>query len=167
MRLRDVTQADRPRLLELNAESVQMLSELDDQRLDFILELAQRSLVAELDGEIAGFAIAIAQGTDYDSDNYRWFSENYEQFLYLDRIAVSAAHRRRGIGGALYQAMEATAAEHGRMVCEVNVEPPNEVSLAFHRARGYREVGQLVHATRTVVLLSKELPATPEPLPGA
>jgi hypothetical protein len=40
MRLREVTQADRPRLLQLNAESVQMLSELDEQRLEFILSLA-------------------------------------------------------------------------------------------------------------------------------
>ena len=127
-----MTEADRPRLLELNDESVQMLSELDEQRLEFILELAQRSLVAELDGEIAGFAIAIAQGTGYDSDNYRWFSHRYERFLYLDRIAVDAARRRHGVGGALYDAMEATAAASGRMVCEVNVEPLNEVSLAFH-----------------------------------
>jgi predicted GNAT superfamily acetyltransferase len=153
-----VTAADRPQLLALNAESVQMLSELDEQRLDFILALAHRSLVAEIAGEIAGFAIAIARGTDYDSDNYRWFSERYERFLYLDRIAVAATHRRHGVGGALYDAMEATAAPLGRMVCEVNVEPLNEVSLAFHRARGYREVGRLAHGTvRTVALLSKEL----------
>jgi predicted GNAT superfamily acetyltransferase len=158
MRLRDVTEADHPRLLELNAESVQMLSELDEQRLGFILSLPGRSLVAELDGEVAGFAIAIAQGTGYDSDNYRWFSERYGRFLYLDRIAVDASSRRRGLGGALYDAMEATAAACGRMVCEVNVEPLNEVSLAFHRARGYEEVGRLTHGTvRTVALLSKEL----------
>jgi predicted GNAT superfamily acetyltransferase len=162
MRLRDVTAADRLRLLELNEESVRALSELDERRLDFILELAHRSLVAQLDGRIAGFAIAIAQGTGYDSDNYRWFSTRYERFLYLDRIAVAAGHRRHGLGGALYEAMEATAVPFGRMVCEVNVDPPNEVSLAFHRARGYREVGRLAHGTqRTVLLLSKELEGVP------
>jgi predicted GNAT superfamily acetyltransferase len=162
MRPRDVTAADRPQLLALNAASVQMLSELDEQRLDFILAIAHLSLVAELDGEIVAFAIAIAQGTDYDSDNYRWFSERYERFLYLDRIAVAATHRRRGLGGALYEAMEATAVPSSRMVCEVNVDPPNEVSLAFHRARGYREVGRLAHGTvRTVVLFSKELQGSP------
>jgi uncharacterized protein len=164
MRLRELTAADWPQVLRLHEESVEVLSEMDEERLEFILTLPGRSLVAELDGQIAAFAIAIAEGTDYDSDNYRWFSENYERFLYLDRIAVSSAHRRRGLGGALYQAMEATAEAHGRMVCEVNVEPPNEVSLAFHQALGYREVGQLEHATRTVVLLSKELPAR---APGA
>jgi uncharacterized protein len=157
MRIRDLTAADRPRVLELNAESVAVLGELGEQRLQWILALAHRSLVAELEQEIVGFAITIAPGTDYDSENYRWFCEHYERFLYLDRIAIAAAHRRAGVGGALYAAMEATAAPCGRMVCEVNVDPPNEVSLAFHRARSYVEVGRLAHATRTVVLLGKEL----------
>jgi len=162
MRLGELTAADRPQVLRLHDESVEMLSEMDEERLDLILGLARRSLVAELDGELVGFAIAIAQGTGYDSDNYRWFAERYERFLYLDRIAVAATHRRRGVGGSLYDAMEATAAGYGRMVCEVNVEPPNEVSLAFHRARGYREVGRLAHGTvRTVALFSKELQSPP------
>ncbi len=162
MRLRELAAADRPQVLRLHDESVEVLSEMDDERLDFILGLAQRSLVAELDGEVVAFAIAIAQGTRYDSDNYRWFSQRYGRFLYLDRIAVAATHRRHGVGGALYEAMEATAEGYGRMVCEVNVEPPNEVSLAFHRARGYRELGRLAHGTvRTVALFSKELQSTP------
>lgn len=158
MGLRDLTAADTPQVLRLHDESVEVLSEMDEERLQLILSLARRSLVAEVDGEVVGFALALAQGTSYDSDNYRWFSERYERFLYLDRIAISAAHRRHGLGGALYEAMEATAAAYGRMVCEVNVEPANEVSLAFHRARGYREVGRLVHGTvRTVALLCREL----------
>src|SRR5450631_2361601 len=167
MRIRDLTAADRPRVLELNAESVEVLGELDDQRLEWILALARRSLVAELEEENVGFAITIAPGTDYDSKNYRWFCEHYERFLYLDRIAIAAAHRRAGVGGALYDAMEATAASCGRMVCEVNVDPPNEVSLAFHRARSYVEVGRLAHATRTVVLLGKELGEPPGVTPPA
>ena len=164
MTLRELAEADWPQVLRLHEESVEVLSKMDEQRLGFILSLAGRSLVAEHDGEVVGFAIAIAQGTDYDSANYRWFSQRYGRFLYLDRIAVAATHRRHGVGGALYDAMEATAAPSGRMVCEVNVEPPNEVSLAFHRARGYREVGRLAHGTvRTVALFSKELADATDP----
>jgi predicted GNAT superfamily acetyltransferase len=162
MIVRELTPADWPRVLELNLASVQALSELDEQRLRWILSLAHRSLVVEDDGEVVAFALAIASGTDYDSDNYRWFTARYERFLYLDRIAVEESLRRRGVGAQLYDAMEAAAASFGRMVCEVNLLPRNDVSLAFHAARGYGEVGQLAHGEEKLVsLLSKELEQTP------
>jgi predicted GNAT superfamily acetyltransferase len=28
----------------------------------------------------------MAPGTAYDSRNYRWFSDRFERFLYLDRV---------------------------------------------------------------------------------
>ncbi|MEJ7757443.1 MAG: hypothetical protein WKF83_15050 [Nocardioidaceae bacterium] len=36
----------------------------------------------------------------------------------------------------------AQGSPHGQMALEVYAEPPNEVSLAFHAARGYTEVGR-------------------------
>jgi uncharacterized protein len=159
--VRELTRADWERVLELNQASVQELSPLDEPRLDYILVLAHRCIVVEHEGELAGFSIAIAPGKSYDSDNYRWFAERYKRFLYLDRIAVDAAHRRLGIGARLYDTMEAAAEPFGRMVCDVNIEPRNDPSLAFHAARGYREVGQLAHGeVKTVVLMSKELVAS-------
>jgi uncharacterized protein len=129
--------------------------------LRFILALAHRSLVVERAGEVVAFAIAIAPGTDYDSHNYAWFADHFERFLYLDRIAVAESARREGLGAQLYDAMEASAEPFGRMVCDVNIEPPNDVSLAFHAGRGYREVGRLAHdSEKTVALLSKELAAS-------
>jgi predicted GNAT superfamily acetyltransferase len=114
-------------------------------------------MVVERDGEVAAFALAIAPGTDYNSENYRWFGEHFERFLYLDRIAVAAAERRRGLGALLYDVMESAAVPFQRMVCDVNIKPPNEVSLAFHAARGYERVGRLEHPGKTVALLAKEL----------
>ncbi len=155
---REVTRADRPALLRLNHASVVELSELDEQRLGYILALAHSSLVVESGHEVVAFAIAVAPGADYDSANYAWLSERFERFLYLDRIAVDARFRRHGIGAHIYDAMEASAAPFGRMVCDVNIEPPNEASLAFHAARGYEQVGRLQHGSvKTVALLSKEL----------
>jgi uncharacterized protein len=156
--VRRLVREDRERVLELNQASVQELSPLDEPRLDYILALAHRSLVVEHGGEVVGFSIAIAPGKQYDSDNYRWFAERYERFLYLDRIAVDARRRRLGLGARLYDAMEAAAEPFERMVCDVNIEPRNDASLAFHAARGYREVGQLAHGeVKTVALMSKEL----------
>lgn len=158
MTLREVTRADWPQLLALNLASVRELSELDGSRLEFILSLARRSLVVESGGEILAFALAIAPGTAYESRNYRWFGARFERFLYLDRVVVTETRRRSGIGTRLYDAMETTAVPFDRMVCDVNLIPSNDVSLAFHAARGYREVGRLVHGPEKVVaLLSKEL----------
>jgi predicted GNAT superfamily acetyltransferase len=160
MLLREPTRADWPRLLELNQASVNELSVLDEARLGLVLALAHRSLVVESDGEIAGFAIAMAPGVPYDSDNYRWFSKSFPEFLYLDRVAVAESLRRRGIGAQLYDAMESAAQPFGRMVCEVNVVPRNDVSLAFHASRGYREIGRLQHnPQKAVALMSKEFSA--------
>ena len=150
--------ADWPTVLALNEASVLELSPLDEARLEYILELAQVGLVTEHDSEVAAFAIAVAPGAPYDSANYRWFAERYERFLYLDRIAVDAAHRRRGLGALLYDAMEQAAQPFGRMVCDVNVQPRNDASLGFHAARGYQDVGRLVHGdVKTVALMCKEL----------
>ncbi len=157
MRPREVTPADHAALLALNQDSVLELSPLDDARLRYILALAHRSLLIERDGETLAFAIAIAPGATYDSANYVRLGELYDRFLYLDRIAVAATARRRGLGAALYDAMEEAARPFGRMVLDVNVEPPNEPSLAFHAARGYQPLEQLEHAEKTVVLMSKEL----------
>ncbi|HEX3433741.1 MAG TPA: GNAT family N-acetyltransferase [Solirubrobacteraceae bacterium] len=159
MTLRPASHVDHERLLQLNAASVQELSPLDQPRLAYILALAHSCLVVESDdGEVVGFAIAVAPGADYDSANYAWFQQRYERFLYLDRIAVSSASRRQGVGAQLYDAMEQQAASFQRMVCDVNIEPANEASLAFHTARGYREVGRLAHGdVKTVALMSKEL----------
>jgi hypothetical protein len=164
MNLRELLRSDWTRVLELNQASVQELSPLDEERLGYILALSDRALVVERDGDLLGFAIAVAPGTDYDSRNYAWLSERFESFLYLDRIAIAAAARRQGLGAMLYDAMEAAALPFGRMVCDVNIEPRNDASLAFHRARGYEPVGELEHGeVKKVLLLSKELQAGARP----
>ena len=52
---------------------------------------------------------------------------------------VGAAHRRRH---RVYDEIEARARLAPVMCLEVNLDPPNEPSLAFHRRRGYVEVGR-------------------------
>jgi len=157
MELRDPMPADWPQMLALNLASVRELSPLDEQRLEWIMSLTHRGLVVDDEGEVVAFALAIAPDTPYDSQNYRWFATRFGRFLYLDRIVVAAQFRQRGIATRLYDAMEDAAESFDRMVCDVNILPPNQASLAFHTARGYREVGRLTHDPEKIVaLLSKE-----------
>ena len=148
--LRPITPADHDAVLAINERHVSSLSPMDSDRLALLLGWAAHADTIVSDGDVAGFVLAFAPGTSYDSENYRWFSEHYDDFLYLDRIAIDAAYQRRGLATRVYDELEAAAAVRGRMVLEVNDD--NEPSLAFHRARGYAEIAPL----GKVILMAKE-----------
>jgi predicted GNAT superfamily acetyltransferase len=150
--------ADVDAVVALNEESVASLAPMDGARLEQLRELKPHALVCVVDDEVCAFSIAYPPATAYDSVNYLWHAERFADFIYLDRIAVSSRFRRRGIASALYDEMEQLAASHGRMVCEIYSDPPNTESIAFHRNRGYQEVGHLVQANGHVcVMMEKPL----------
>jgi predicted GNAT superfamily acetyltransferase len=94
-------------------------------------------------GAADAFILAFDQDADYDGENFLWFKSRYDKFVYVDRIVVAAAARGRGLARILYQGLfaAASAAGHTMIVCEVNADPPNPESDAFHAAFGFREVG--------------------------
>jgi len=154
-----MTDDDVPAVLQLNADHVELLAPLDADRLASLRKWAARSDVIQCDGEIAGFVLVFGPGTDYDSENYRWFTERFgDRFDYLDRIVIDDRFRRRGLASAVYDVVEAAAASRDRLVLEVNVDPPNEPSLAFHRRRGFEEVGQRGPGGHRVSLMAKSSP---------
>ncbi len=156
VRLRALTESDVATVLALNEAHVEMLAPLDEQRLRLLHDTAHQFAVIDVSGTFGGFVITFAPGADYDSENYRWFSEQYgDGFLYLDRVVVDPSVRRRGVGGAVYDAVEAVAAGYGLLALEINVVPRNEPSLAFHAARGFVEVGRLGDDTHLVSLQTK------------
>jgi uncharacterized protein len=150
---------DLPAVLALNRAHETELSPLAADELAGLVEQALQAWAVELDEALVGFAIALPPGLSYDSDNYRWFSERYADFVYLDRIAVRSDARRRGVAGLLYDELEALAASRGVPVaCEVNLVPRNDPSLAFHAARGFEPVGELAHdGGKTVRMLVRPL----------
>jgi predicted GNAT superfamily acetyltransferase len=139
MHIRNAEDTDLPALLELNQSALEGVAPLDGAGLTDLVALADRVLVMDADGECAGFVVTMAPGSAYASPNYRWFEQRYDSHCYVDRVVVSAGHRRRGVASALYDEVE----KGTRVTLEVYVHPPNEVSLAFHAARGYEEVGRL------------------------
>ncbi len=156
--LRPVTDADVADVLALNEANVEMLAPMDAVRLAQLQAWALRVDVIDVEGAFAGFVITMGPGTDYDSENYRWFSARYgNAFHYLDRIVLADSFRRLRLGSAVYDVVEADAAAAGRLTLEVNAEPPNPASLAFHTGRGYAEVGRLGSPGKTVALMAKRL----------
>ncbi len=136
---------DLDEVLALNQSHVPNVGALDRARLESIVEECSQALVVRHDdGALAGAILVLAPGAVYDSPNYRWFCERYDDFRYVDRIVVDTAVHRGGIGRALYAAVFDHARDAGSPVvtAEVNLEPPNPVSLAFHGSMGFVEVGR-------------------------
>lgn len=158
--LRPITADDVEAVLAWNADHVELLAPLDRSRLAELLAQVDSASVITHDGADVGFVLTFAAGAAYDSVNYRWFAGRHPEFLYLDRIVIDASARRSGIGSRVYDAIEARAAELGGVLClEVNLVPPNEPSLAFHRNRGFVEVGRLEAGGHVVSLMEKRVTA--------
>jgi len=156
--LRPITDDDVDAVLRWNEDHVELLAPLGGPRLAELRGWADGASVITHEDADVGFVLTFAAGTAYDSVNYRWFSERHPEFLYLDRIVIDASARRSGIGSRVYDAVEARAAELGPVLClEVNLVPPNEPSLAFHRNRGFVEVGRLEAGGHVVSLLEKKV----------
>jgi predicted GNAT superfamily acetyltransferase len=158
VRLRALTESDVPRVLALNEAEVEMLAPMDELRLRLLHDVAHQFAVIDVDGTFGGFVVTFAPGADYDSENYRWFTERYGAgFLYLDRVVVDPAVRRRGVAGRVYDLVESVASAYGLLALEVNLVPRNDASLAFHLARGFVEVGRLGDDSHLVSLQTKQL----------
>ena len=106
---------------------------------------------------LLGFVICLPPKTAYGSLNYLWFNERYDDFLYVDRIAVSTANRNQKIGSKLYQAVTDTASKLGvPIAAEVNLRPPNPDSVRFHQRHGFTEIGQFEHGQKAVIMMLKQ-----------
>jgi uncharacterized protein len=128
-------------LLALNNTHAEELSWLQPRRLEYLVEHA---FMARRIGHLDAFIVAFDQDAPYDSPNFLWFRDRYPRFVYVDRIVVAPWARGRGYARLLYRDLfyQATKAGHERVVCEVNAQPPNPASEAFHAALGFTEVGR-------------------------
>lgn len=76
-------------------------------------------------------------------------------------IYVSDSARGEGVGRALLDALIAKSEENGIWTLQAGIFPENEVSVALHKACGFREVGvrkrigRLAGAWRDVLLLER------------
>ena len=129
-------------LLALNNAAVPDVGELSTHRARWLLDHCVLPGLATLDGQFAGMVVVLSDNCGYDSDFYRWFTDRYQNFLYIDRVVVMPWARGQGLAKQIYQSIEQAAREQGRaIVADVYSEPPNTPSLNLHRAMGFQEIG--------------------------
>ncbi len=138
-----ITKPFEPAILALNNRYAEELSWLEPGELS---HLVAQAFHAPMIGDLEAFLIAFDQDADYDSPNFLWFKARYLRFVYVDRILVAPEARGRGHARSLYDDLfeRGKRAGHDVVVCEVNSDPPNPVSEAFHAALGFSPVGEAV-----------------------
>ena len=141
MKITAIEQSDVDDVFALNEESIPHVSRISRDELQWFCDNAAFVRVAKMDARFAGFLIGLRPGTAYASPNYRWFCDNYNDFAYVDRVAVSEWARRRGVAESLYDAFARSQSDAPLMTCEVNIRPPNETSILFHERMEFRQVG--------------------------
>src|SRR5487761_2105856 len=102
MTIRDVQAHELDCVLALNNAAGPTILPLDALLLRALSEQAAYFRVAEIDGHLAGFLIALREDADYASPNFYWFRERYAEFVYIDRIVVARPYRGLGLGRVFY-----------------------------------------------------------------
>jgi uncharacterized protein len=160
VKIENATAADHPEILALNEGALPHVNRISQAEL---ADLAAQSFyfrIAREGGRAVGFLLAFSENARYFSPNFLWFRERYRRFVYIDRIAVAVSSRRAGIGRELYADLERVARAHAPdLTCEINIEPPNPGSFAFHERLDFVEVGRqhTDAGAKLVSLMSKDL----------
>ena len=160
--IRPVASPDCEEILRINAESQPGVAHLYRTELERLVRLKNEHLVIERpNGGVVGYVLAFPSDAPYDGEEFILLTKtSLGPFIYIDQVAVGAAERRTGAASRLYQATEAAALRRGirELSCEVNLNPPNPGSLAFHRSKGFNQTSVMeTQDGRTVALMCKWL----------
>jgi predicted GNAT superfamily acetyltransferase len=162
------TPQSQPRIQLLHAASEPLLAlnndhsiELSPLTLPELDQIIRASFFSATINNSDALLISFDQTSAYQHVNFLWFRERYDRFVYVDRVVVSRAARGKGYARALYLDLfeRGKSAGHTRIVCEVNLDPPNPASDAFHASLGFSTVGQasIHNGAKTVRYLLRAL----------
>ena len=127
----------------INQDNVPKVGSLDsiDQQKKLLSVSSYHSILLK-DHELIGFAICFRESRPYWSENYKYFENKLDRFLYVDRIAIRSEYRRQGHAKRMYEDIFDFAGQDGLIVtAEVNTKPANQGSIRFHEYMGFKEVG--------------------------
>jgi uncharacterized protein len=141
VQIQNLHASDIASILSLNNAHAAETSYLDEFGIAALLRTA--FYARGTDRGSTAFLIAFDHYAPYMNPNFQWFKDRRESFVYIDRVIVAETSRGFGIGRKLYLDLFAVAkqAGHERVVCEVNIRPPNPASDTFHAVMGFTSIG--------------------------
>jgi L-amino acid N-acyltransferase YncA len=137
--IRQATEADAPALLKIYTPYVESTAVSFEAAVPTVEDFAARIgkslskwqyLVAECDGELAGYAYG---STHRERAAYRY---SVEVSAYLDQ-----RFHRQGIGSALYRQLFEDLIARGYCTAFAGITLPNDASVGLHRSVGFEPIG--------------------------
>tara|TARA_Y100000591_G_C21796407_1_gene679575 strand:+ start:1052 stop:1540 length:489 start_codon:yes stop_codon:yes gene_type:complete len=126
---------------EINKQQVPKVGSVSLQEFINLIKISDISYGIIKKGICLGFVICLRENTNYQSINYKFFQKRHKKFFYIDRIAIATKYQSSGIGSNLYNKLLFIKEKFNIPLCaEVNIDPPNELSINFHRKHGFSEI---------------------------
>ena len=155
----------------IDRDELSLISEINEEAIPAVNTISKKEFIWFYENSIyfkkvtvkkilAGFLLVLPMNIPYKSLNYSWFSKRFNDFAYIDRIAVKEEYKGLGIGTLLYSDLEQSLPNDIKIIaCEYNIKPLNKVSQNFHQKMEYKNVGTQFteNNTKEVSLMIKKI----------
>ena len=126
---------------EINQQQVPKVGSVSLEEFINLIKISYISYGIIKKGICLGFVICLRENTKYQSINYKFFQKKHRNFIYIDRIAIENKSQTSGIGSTLYKKLISLKEKLNIPICaEVNIDPPNVISINFHKKHGFSEI---------------------------
>ena len=151
--IRNLLDDDLQMMLQINEQGLPGTGRVNLAEMAKLLSMSQLSLGWFDNDILCGFVICLSPNVEYGSLNYAWFNERYQEFVYVDRVAVANGYRSRGIGSELYASVfEFASTQNLPVTAEVSLNPPNPGSDRFHQRHGFVELTTVDYGDKAVTM---------------
>ena len=143
-------------IFKLNQNNIPALGEIKDLKTHFKLSKQSKYCIYKINNDdLIAFALVMDQSSNYKSSNYLYFRKKFNEFLYIDRIAIADSFQRKGIGHSIYQELfKESSGLSIPLCCEVNTYPVNQPSLNFHKNK-FQVIDEISFGEKKVAMLVK------------
>ena len=126
---------------EINQQQVPKVGSVSLEEFIELIKISDISYGIIKKGICLGFVICLRENTKYQSINYKFFQKRHKSFFYIDRIAIESKSQSSGIGSILYKKLLSFKENINIPICaEVNIDPPNDLSIYFHKKYGFSKI---------------------------
>ncbi len=144
-------------IFNLNQLNIPALGSLEDlNHLENLFNSSSFIALIKINNNLVGFAIIMGSLSEYSSPNFLYFKKKYNDFMYIDRIAISEKYHRKGFGSLIYKELYNQSKNLGiPLCCEVNTKPINQQSLDFHKKLEFSIIEEISFGKKIVAMMVK------------